>query len=75
MGFSNRGVTGVVTATDQMLFDPATVIDDPTPQDPSALGGGIDRVWVNRVLVSEGGQETGAHPGRCIAGSGSERAL
>lgn len=75
MGFSNRGVTGVVTATDQMLFDPATVIDDPTPQDPSALGGGIDRVWVNRVLVSEGGQETGAHPGRCIAGSGSEQAL
>ena len=62
-------------ATDQMLFDPATVIDNPTPQDPSALSGGIDRVWVNRVLVSKDGQETGADPGRCIAGSGREQAL
>lgn len=62
-------------ATDQMLFDPATVIDNPAPQDPSALSGGIDRVWVNTALVSEGGQETGADPDRCIAGSGREQAL
>jgi N-acyl-D-amino-acid deacylase len=56
-------------AADLVLFDPDTVIDNATPQDPKALSSGIDRVWVNGVEVYAKGRETGARPGRFIARS------
>jgi N-acyl-D-amino-acid deacylase len=49
-----------------VLFDPGTVIDRATPQDPHALSEGIDRVWVNGTLVYAGRAVTGAHPGRVL---------
>jgi N-acyl-D-amino-acid deacylase len=49
-----------------VLFDPDTVIDNATPQNPKALSSGIIRVWVNGVVVFEDGSETGARPGRFI---------
>jgi N-acyl-D-amino-acid deacylase len=56
-------------AADLVLFDPATVVDNATPQDPAALSSGIEKVWVNGVVVYAGGQETGARPGRFVARS------
>jgi N-acyl-D-amino-acid deacylase len=67
MGFSDRGVIRAGAAADLVLFDPDTVIDNATPQDPKALSSGIARVWVNGVEVYAKGQETGARPGRFIA--------
>jgi N-acyl-D-amino-acid deacylase len=67
MGLADRGVIRPGAAADLVLFDPATVIDNATPQDPSALSSGIAKVWVNGVVVFADGRETGARPGRFLA--------
>jgi N-acyl-D-amino-acid deacylase len=69
MGFADRGLIRPGAAADLVLFDPDAVIDNATPQNPSALSGGIAKVWVNGVLVYADGQETGARPGRFLARS------
>jgi N-acyl-D-amino-acid deacylase len=73
MGFSDRGVIRPGAAADLVLFDPDTVIDNATPQDPKALSSGIVRVWVNGVEVYANGQETGARPGRFVARAGKSQ--
>lgn len=67
MGFSDRGEIRAGAAADLVLFDPDTVIDNASPQEPQALSSGISKVWVNGVVVFENGAETGARPGRFIA--------
>jgi len=67
MGFQNRGVIKPGAAADFVLFDPDTIIDNATPQNPSALSSGIDTVWVSGRIVFQNGQETGRRPGRFIA--------
>ncbi|MEO7973616.1 MAG: D-aminoacylase, partial [Thermoanaerobaculia bacterium] len=51
---------------DLVLFDPATVLDRATTDEPHAVATGIERVWVNGALVYEGGKATGAHPGKVL---------
>lgn len=63
MGFADRGRLAVGQAADLVLFDPATVIDNATPDDPQLVSTGITTVWVNGVVVFDGGKTTGAHPG------------
>ena len=70
MGFENRGVIRPGAAADFVLFDPETIIDNATPQNPGALSSGISKVWVNGRLVFENGQETGQRPGRFISRPG-----
>jgi N-acyl-D-amino-acid deacylase len=67
MGFKNRGVIKPGAAADFVLFDPDTIIDNATPQNPSAPNTGIDTVWVNGRIVFQNNQETGRRPGRFIA--------
>jgi N-acyl-D-amino-acid deacylase len=67
MGFSDRGVIRPGAAADLVLFDPDTVIDNATPQDPAALSSGMNTVWVNGVTVFENGRDSGTRPGRFIA--------
>jgi N-acyl-D-amino-acid deacylase len=67
MGLKDRGVIAAGAATDLVLFDPETIIDHATPQDPSAPNTGIAKVWVNGRVVFENGQETGRRPGKFIA--------
>ncbi len=66
MGIARRGVIRPGAYADLVLFDPATVIDRATPEDPHALSEGIQRVWVNGQVVFGEGRPTGAHPGRVI---------
>jgi N-acyl-D-amino-acid deacylase len=66
MGFTDRGLLEPGMAADLVLFDPATVIDHATPEDPEALSTGITTVWVNGVEVWNGAEPTGARPGRVI---------
>ena len=56
---------------DLVLFDPGTVLDRATPQDPHALSVGIRTVWVNGEIVYEDGRATGRLPGRVIRRSGA----
>ena len=49
-----------------MLFDPETIIDNATPENPKAPNTGLSRVWVNGVLVFDTGETTGQYPGQVI---------
>jgi N-acyl-D-amino-acid deacylase len=64
MGIADRGTIRAGTFADLVLFDPATVADRSTFEDPEALSVGIETVWVNGVAVWQDGKATGAHPGR-----------
>ena len=66
MGIADRGAIRPGAFADLVLFDPATVADRSTFEDPAALSVGIARVWVNGVAVWQDGKTTGAHPGRGI---------
>jgi N-acyl-D-aspartate/D-glutamate deacylase len=51
---------------DLVLFDPQTVADRATTDDPHADSTGILMVWVNGELVWDRGDVTGARPGRVL---------
>ena len=55
-----------------MVFDPDTVADTATYENPKQYPKGIDHVLVNGTVVIEGGHHTGARPGRVIYGPGKE---
>jgi N-acyl-D-amino-acid deacylase len=66
VGLTGRGTIAVGQAADLVLFDPATVKDQATPQAPMAPSVGIRRVWVNGVAVYDGAHTTGAFPGKAL---------
>ena len=66
VGIKDRGVIKPGAFADLVLFDPATVADRSTWQDPTALATGIDEVWVNGTPVWMDGHVTGAYPGKGI---------
>ena len=66
MGLADRGTIRPGAFADLVLFDPATVADRSTFEDPKALSVGIEKVWVNGVAVWQDGKATGAHPGRGV---------
>jgi N-acyl-D-amino-acid deacylase len=66
VGIADRGTIRPGAYADLVLFDPATVADRSTFEDPAALSVGIERVWVNGTAVWQDGKPTGARPGRGI---------
>jgi N-acyl-D-amino-acid deacylase len=66
VGIADRGVIRPGAFADLVLFDPVTVADRSTFEDPKALSVGIERVWVNGTEVWRDGESTGAFPGRGI---------
>ncbi len=55
---------------DLVLFDPKTVIDVGTYEDPKHPPRGIAQVFVNGAAVVEQGKHTGARPGRALRRAG-----
>jgi N-acyl-D-aspartate/D-glutamate deacylase len=55
---------------DITVFDPNTIIDNSTFENPSQLATGVTYVLVNGVAVVDGGQVTAALPGRALRGPG-----
>jgi N-acyl-D-amino-acid deacylase len=53
-----------------VLFNPETVIDNATFAHPFTLSTGIEKVFVNGVLVWDAGRTTGARPGLVIGRRG-----
>jgi dihydroorotase/N-acyl-D-amino-acid deacylase len=55
---------------DVVVFDPATIRDLATFEQPNQLSQGMEVVLVNGVPVIEGGKATGALPGKVLRGPG-----
>ncbi len=65
-GLEDRGVLEAGAMADLVLFDPETVIDTATFEQPKQAARGIELVVVNGRVVSRDGASTGARPGRAI---------
>jgi len=65
-GIADRGLIAPGHYADLVLFDPARVADRATYENPHLPSVGIAKVWVNGVLVLDGGQFTGSRPGAVI---------
>jgi N-acyl-D-amino-acid deacylase len=66
VGLTGRGRISVGQPADLVLFDPVTVADGSTIENPSASSIGIRQVWVNGVSVYVNGKASGAYPGRVL---------
>jgi N-acyl-D-amino-acid deacylase len=65
-GLADRGVLRAGAFADLVIFDPATVIDIGTYNDPKRYPAGIPHVFVNGVAVVANGWHTNARPGRAL---------
>lgn len=74
VGLRDRGRLVPGAFADLVLFDPATVADRATTDEPHALATGIERVWVNGAVVYEAGRTTGARPGSVLRQAAGEGA-
>ena len=68
MRLADRGVLKAGMWADVVIFDPATVRDRATFDNPNQLSEGMDYVLVNGVPVVDGGKMTGALPGKVLRG-------
>lgn len=55
---------------DIVIFDPATIADHATFENPHQYATGVEHVFVNGVQVLRNGEHTGASPGRFVKGPG-----
>ena len=70
MRLTDRGVLKAGMWADVVIFDPATVHDRATFDNPNQLSEGMDYVLVNGVPVIDQGKMTGALPGKVLRGPG-----
>lgn len=70
MRLTDRGVLKAGMWADVVVFDPATVRDAATFENPNQLAQGMDYVLVSGVPVIEQGKMTGALPGKVLRGPG-----
>jgi dihydroorotase/N-acyl-D-amino-acid deacylase len=69
-GLTDRGLLRPGMAADITIFDPETVSDEATFENPSQYPSGIPYVIVNGVVVVDRGRHTGELPGRVLYGRG-----
>jgi N-acyl-D-aspartate/D-glutamate deacylase len=72
IGIKDRGRLKEGMWADVTVFNPATVIDRATFENPHQYPVGIDYVIVNGILTIDRGQHTGALAGRVIYGPGKK---
>ena len=70
VGLHDRGVIRPGMAADLTVFDPDTIRDTATFEDPNHYAIGVRDVIVNGVLVVADGRMTDARPGRPLRGPG-----
>lgn len=72
LGIRDRGLLREGMLADVVIFDPATVADRATFENPHQLSVGVRDVWVNGERVLKEGAHTGAMPGRIVDGPGRQ---
>ena len=65
-----RGALKVGHFADVVVFDPSTIRDNATFEEPHQLASGVEHVWVNGGHVLKNGEHTGHTPGRVVRGPG-----
>jgi N-acyl-D-amino-acid deacylase len=70
LGIRGRGALVPGYYADVVVFDPKTVEDHATYENPDQLATGVKDVFVNGVQVMKDGVHTGAKPGRVVRGPG-----
>ncbi|HXV85468.1 MAG TPA: amidohydrolase family protein, partial [Gemmatimonadales bacterium] len=71
LSIEDRGVLKEGLFADVVVFDPATIADRATFEQPHQLSVGVQHVFVNGVAVVKNGRHTGAKPGRALRGPGA----
>ncbi|HJP89968.1 MAG TPA: D-aminoacylase [Candidatus Limnocylindrales bacterium] len=66
LGLKDRGRIADGLIADLVIFDPATVRSNATYDEPRQFPTGIETVIVNGTAVVDGGEHTGALPGRAL---------
>jgi N-acyl-D-aspartate/D-glutamate deacylase len=66
LGLSDRGLLRPGAWADVAVFDPARITDRATYEEPHRYATGVSTVVVNGQVVVDGGDHTGALPGRVI---------
>ncbi len=70
LGLRDRGLLREAFKADITVFDPARVKDEATFVEPHKFALGIPYVIVNGEIVIDGGEHTGALPGRALRKNG-----
>ena len=70
LGLRGRGLLREGFFADVVIFDPQTIADRATFEEPHQLSVGVRDVWVNGVRVLDNGVHTDARPGRIVEGPG-----
>ena len=70
LGLDHRGFLRTGMFADVVVFDPATIADRATFENPHQYAVGVKHVFVNGVQVLKDGEHTGAKPGRALWGPG-----
>jgi N-acyl-D-amino-acid deacylase len=58
---------------DVVIFDPETIQDHATFEEPHQLATGVEHIFVNGTHVLKNGEHTGAMPGRVVRGPGYQQ--
>jgi N-acyl-D-amino-acid deacylase len=66
LGIARRGMLKEGYFANVVVFDPQTIQDHATFENPRQYATGVSEVWVNGVAVIRGGEHTGAKPGRMV---------
>jgi N-acyl-D-amino-acid deacylase len=66
LNWPERGILREGAYADLVLFDPATILDHSTFAKPQELPTGIEKVFVNGILVWSANKPTGATPGQVL---------
>jgi N-acyl-D-amino-acid deacylase len=70
LGLDHRGFLKPGMFADVVVFDPQTIADRATFENPHQLAVGVKDVFVNGVQVLKDGEHTGAKPGTALWGPG-----